>query len=77
MRPVITVGSETDVAEIAKPFLRTELARYYRPIVGIVKADLMRRTELETERQSSWWLSLLLPSERKAINYVRARHTAT
>ena len=33
----------------------------------------MRRTESETERQSSWWLSLLLPPERKAINYVRAR----
>jgi hypothetical protein len=37
----------------------------------------MRRTESETERQSSWWLSLVLPPERKAINYVRAhgRHT--
>ena len=34
--------------------------------------DLIRRTEIGTERRRSWWLDLLTPSETRAEDYVRA-----
>ena len=47
-------------------------------IVGIVsEGDLMRRTESKTERQPSWWLSLLLLPKRRAIDYVKAHGRRT
>ncbi|WP_046861828.1 CBS domain-containing protein [Microvirga massiliensis] len=42
-------------------------------LVGIVsEGDLIRRTEIGTERRRSWWLDLLTPSETRAEDYVRA-----
>jgi CBS-domain-containing membrane protein len=75
---VITVGPETDVAETAKRLLENRISALpvVEPngqIVGIVsEGDLMRRAESETERHPSWWLSLLLLPERRAIDYVKA-----
>ena len=74
---VITVAPDTDVKEIAKRLLESGISavpvveRDGR-IIGIVsEGDLMRRSESDTERRSSWWLSLLLLPEQKAIDYVK------
>lgn len=80
---VITVRSDTDVAETAKCLLdnRISAVPVVEPngrIVGIVsEGDLMRRAESETERHSSWWLSMLLLPERRAIDYVKAHSRRT
>jgi CBS domain-containing protein len=42
-------------------------------LVGIVsEGDLIRRTEIGTERRRSWWLDMLTPSETRAEDYVKA-----
>jgi CBS domain-containing protein len=80
---VITVGPDTDVAETAKRLLENRISALpvIEPngrIVGIVsEGDLMRRTESGTERHPSWWLSLLLLPERRAIDYVKAHGRRT
>lgn len=81
---VITVGEDTEIAEIAKRLLENGISALpvIDPdgrIVGMVsEGDLMRRPESETERHPSWWLSLLLLPEQKAISYVKShgRHAA-
>ena len=80
---VITVEPNTDVAETAKRLLDNRISALpvVEPdgrIVGIVsEGDLMQRSESETERKPSWWLSLLLPPERRAIDYVKAHGRRT
>lgn len=74
---VITVGPDTDIAETAQRLIENRISAVpvVEPdgrIVGIVsEGDLMRRSESGTERRPSWWLSLLLLPEQKAINYVK------
>jgi CBS domain-containing protein len=74
---VITIGLDSDIQTIAQRLLenRISAAPVVEPggrIVGIVsEGDLMRRSESETERRPSWWLSFLLMPEQKAINYVK------
>jgi predicted transcriptional regulator len=42
-------------------------------LVGIVsEGDLMRRGELGTERERSWWLNLLTPNRTLAADYAKA-----
>ena len=42
-------------------------------LVGIVsEGDLMRRTEIGTDRRRSWWLELLTAPETRAQEYVKA-----
>jgi CBS domain-containing protein len=42
-------------------------------LVGIVsEGDLMRRSELGTERERSWWLELLTANRNLASDYVKA-----
>lgn len=75
---VITVGEDTEIAEIAKRLLENRISALpvIDPdgrIVGMVsEGDLMRRPESETERHPSWWLSLLLLPEQKAMSYVKS-----
>lgn len=75
---VITVGEDTEITEIAKRLLENRISALPvidsdGRIVGMVsEGDLMRRPESETERHPSWWLSLLLLPEQKAISYVKS-----
>lgn len=74
---VITVEPDTTIDEVAKRLLENRISAV--PVVdagghlvGVVsEGDLMRRTETETERHPSWWLSLLLLPEENAVDYVR------
>lgn len=74
---VVTVEPDTMIDEVAKRLLENRISAV--PVVdagghlaGVVsEGDLMRRTETETERHPSWWLSLLLLPEETAVDYVR------
>ena len=74
---VVTVAPDTAVVEIAKRLIESGISGVpvVEPdgrIVGIVtEGDLMRRPESDTERRSSWWLSLLLLPEEQASDYVK------
>jgi CBS domain-containing protein len=70
---VITVGPDTEVAEIARCLLENRISAV--PVVetdgrmvGVVsEGDLMRGTE----HRPSWWLSLLMLPERRATDYLK------
>lgn len=75
-RRVVTVTTETPVAEIARLLLDRHISAV--PVVdadarvlGIVsEGDLMRRPETGAARRRSWWLSLV--SGEDAADYVKA-----
>jgi CBS domain-containing protein len=78
VKDVVTVSPEATVREAAR--LLVEHGISAMPVieddgrvVGIVsEGDLIRRTEIGTERQQSWWLEMLTPSEIRAEDFVRA-----
>lgn len=75
--PVISVTGDTPIVEVAQLLVRhgisgvPVLAADGR-LVGIVsEGDLVRRIEIGTDRQPSWWLRLLGGSEEQARDYVK------
>lgn len=76
--PVVTVGPETTVLEIVKLMLENRISAV--PIVdkkdkliGLVsEGDLMRRTEIGTERHHSWWLSAFTGAVSLAEDFVKS-----
>lgn len=74
---VVTVHPDTTVEDIARRLLDNGISavpvvEMDGRLVGIVsEGDLMRRSELGTDRQPSWWLSLLLESEERAARYAK------
>lgn len=63
--PVITVAENETVKDVAKLLLAKRISSVpvvdrRGKLVGIVtESDLMRRTDTDTERPTSWWLYLL------------------
>lgn len=74
---VATVAPDVSVEEIAKLMLDRNISAVpvvdgHGHLIGIVsEGDLMRRAELGTERQRSWWLQLLVGSDYKAHEFVK------
>lgn len=76
--PVVTVDLDTPVLDIARLLL--ELGISAVPVVdaegkavGIVsEGDLMRRTELGTEKRRNWWLSLIGGEAKWSDQYARS-----
>ena len=74
---VVTVGPDATVREIAALLLEKRISAVpvigaENQLVGIVsEGDLMRRPESGTERQRSWWLSLLAGPEDEARAYIK------
>lgn len=77
--PVITVGLDTSIKEIADQLLEHRISAVpvldsVGKLTGIVsEGDLMRRSELGTERQPSWWLMAVGSRADRANEYIR-RH---
>lgn len=75
---VATVSPDLAVEEVAKLLLGWHISAVpvvddRGALVGIVsEGDLMRRTESETERRRSWWLSLFEDSGERARDYVKS-----
>jgi CBS domain-containing protein len=75
---VITVPEDATVQEAAALMIRHGISALpvldpSGKLAGIVsEGDLMRRTELGTERERSWWLELLTSDSTLASDYVKA-----
>jgi CBS domain-containing protein len=76
---VISVAPETPVAKIAELLLRRGISAALvidarGRLVGIVsEGDLIRRREIGTARETSWWLRAFSRAETVADLYVRSR----
>ena len=77
-KPVITVTPETKIAEAARLMLQHRISGLpvvddRGRVVGIVtEGDLLRRSEIGTERQRPRWVELLIGPGRLARDYVDA-----
>jgi CBS domain-containing protein len=79
--PVITVGPDTSVTEIATLLLERRISGV--PVVdrdgtvlGIVsEGDLLRRVEMKTERRRSRWLEMLTDQGDRAADFVKSHGT--
>jgi len=77
-QPVITVTSGTKIAEAARLMLQHRISGLpvvdeSDRVVGIVtEGDLLRRSELGTDRQRPRWIELLMGPGRLAHDYVEA-----
>ena len=75
---VVTIDEEATAQEAAALMLRHRISALpvmdrSGKLVGIVsEGDLMRRAELGTERERSWWLELLTTNRDLASEYVKA-----
>ena len=77
--PVVTVHPTSSVRDAAGTFIQHRISGApvvddAANIVGIItEGDLLRRVEIETERNRSSWLRLLTGDEDLAAEYVKAR----
>ena len=75
--PVVSVGPETTVKEIAKLLIERRVSGVPvldqgERVVGIVsEGDLIRRVEGTDERHRSWWLRLFSDATTDATEYVK------
>jgi CBS domain-containing protein len=74
---VLSVGPETKVSDVAKALLSRRISAVpvveNGKLVGIVsEGDLIRRVETDTDRHRSWWVELLISSEKLATEYVKS-----
>ena len=77
-QPVITVAPQTKIAEAARLMLQHRISGL--PVVGendrlvgiVTEGDLLRRSELGTDRQRARWVELLIGPGRLAHDYVEA-----
>jgi CBS domain-containing protein len=75
---VVTIGPNASVRDVANLLLNNHISGV--PVVsedgnllGIVsEGDLMRRTEIGTERHHSWWLEILSSDEALAAEFVKS-----
>jgi CBS domain-containing protein len=75
---VVTIDEDATAQEAAALMLRHRISALpvldrSGKLIGIVsEGDLMRRAELGTERERSWWLELLTANRDLAADYVKA-----
>jgi CBS domain-containing protein len=78
-RKVKTVAPDALVQDVAETMIAHQISGVpvvdrARRVVGIVtEGDLMRRSEIGTERRRSWWLELLTDSTSRAEEFVKSR----
>jgi CBS domain-containing protein len=79
--PVITVGVNATVREVAKTLLDKRISAVpvvdaKGKVVGIVsESDLLHRVESGTERRRSWWLEALQGDRTIAADYAKSHAT--
>ncbi len=75
---VVTVGLDTDVSEAARLLVEHDVSAlpvidHNRHVVGILsEADLMRRQEIDTEKQRPWWLEAVVPAAALAEEFAKS-----
>jgi CBS domain-containing protein len=78
VRDVVTITPDTDAAEAVKLLIEHDVSAL--PVVDVdgrvigmlSEADLLRRTEVGTERRRPWWLEALTPATTLAIDFAKA-----
>lgn len=76
--PVVTVMPSQSARDVAILFARHRISAVpvvdeKGRVIGIVsEGDLMRRSETDTERRPSWWLSVFTSDDVLANEYIRA-----
>jgi CBS-domain-containing membrane protein len=79
---VVSVAADMPVADVAALLIECRLSAVpvvdtERRVLGIIsEADLMRRPETGTERQSHWWLRLVTSPETLAADYIKSHGLA-
>jgi CBS domain-containing protein len=76
--PVITVSESCNIRDLAKLLFDNRISAV--PVVGsdgkvvgmVSEADLMHRSEIGTERPSSWWLAMISGERALAAEYVQS-----
>lgn len=77
-KTVVAIGPDESVKTAAELMVRHRISALPvvdndgKPVGMISEGDLMRRSELETDRRRSWWLDLVTGGERAADDYVKA-----
>lgn len=77
-RKVKSVTPTTPVHEVARAMIERKISAVpvvdeRRRVVGIVsEGDLVRRSELGTERQRSWWLDIISDPSERAAEFVKS-----
>ena len=75
---VITTSPDATVQDVAELLLQNRISalpvlNQDGTLVGIVsEGDLLRRSEVGTDRRRSWWLRMLIGQETLAAEYVKA-----
>ena len=78
---VATVTPDTSVHDVAKLLIDKNISGVpvtdtSGTLVGMIsEGDLLRRPELETEPQRSWWLDLLANNRDSAADYIKSHGT--
>jgi CBS domain-containing protein len=78
VRNVITVGPSAGVGDVANILLANRISAV--PVVGernallgiVSEGDLMRRSEIDTERRRSWWIEQFTSNETLASEFTKA-----
>jgi CBS domain-containing protein len=78
---VVTVGTEAPILAVARVLAEHRISGVLvvdtqNKVVGIItEGDLLRRSELGTERERSFWRELFVSDKRYATEYVQAHGT--
>ena len=78
VRDVVTVKPETDVATAIKLLVEHDISALpvvdqTGTVIGVIsEADLVRRTEIGTEKQRPWWLEALTPGSILAEEFSKS-----
>jgi len=78
---VITISPNATIHDVAELLLQHRISalpvlNQDGALVGIVsEGDLLRRSEVGTDRRRSWWLRMLIGQETLAAEYVKAHAT--
>lgn len=75
---VVTVGPETSVTDVAQTLLERRISAApvvdgNGAVIGIVsEGDLVRRSEIGTDKHRSWWLRMFADSGATAAAYIKS-----
>jgi CBS domain-containing protein len=78
VRDIVTVKPETDVATAIKLLVENDISAlpvvdHTGMVVGVIsEADLVRRTEIGTDKQRPWWLEALTPGSILAEEFSKS-----
>ncbi len=78
---VITISPNATIQDVAELLLQNRISalpvlNQDGALVGIVsEGDLLRRSEVGTDRRRAWWLRMLIGQETLAAEYVKAHAT--